>query len=152
MAGNQTNGCWHELARVRAPLTCHRLWTALLDKTEHPERYNPGIREATVLDHDPTVVLRRTVPTTGAPFNESIHHACRDRRVEVRRHGRAWSTAQAVVTAGQHTWLVYEVSDPAAAAAEAGIDAAWARRTLEHLVRAAHLGVQEPREETWRTF
>ena len=153
MAGNHTNGRWHELARVRAALSCHRLWTALLDKTEHPERYNPGIRAATVLDHDPTVVVRRTVPTRGDPFNELVRHACRDRRVEVQRYGGTWCTAQAVVTCKQDwTWLVYEVSDPVAAKSEGGIDEASARRTLQHLVRAARRGVEAPREETWRAY
>ena len=152
MLGSETNGCWHELARVRAPVGARTLWTALLDKTEHPERYNPTIRRAQLLDHDPTVVLRRTFPASGKPFDESVRHACRERRVEYQRHGFAWKTAQAIVVHEDETWLVYEVDDPQAALADAGISANHAQRTLDYLVTAASTGVDDPLEESWGAY
>lgn len=134
--GGAPNDRWLELARIPAPVSKHLVWRALLDKTEHPERYNPAIRGAEVLDHDPTTVLRRTIPTAGAPFAEYVRHAIRVRRVEYQRYGTRWCTAQALIETEEGPQLVYEVCGAAEARAHAGIDAAHARRTLEHLLRA----------------
>ncbi len=131
-----TNGRWLELARVRVPVEKSTVWRALLDKTEHPERYNPAITRAELLDHDPTVVLRRTWPTRGEPFAEYVRHQIRTHRVEYQRYGRRWSTAQAVVDDEDGAWLVYEVCEAELARTHAGIDAAHAERILSHLVKA----------------
>lgn len=131
-----TNGRWLELARVRVAVEKSAVWRALLDKTEHPERYNPAITHAELLDHDPTVVLRRTWPTQGEPFAEYVRHQLRAHRVEYQRYGLRWSTAQAVVDDDDGAWLVYEVYEAELARTHAGIDAAHAQRILGQLVEA----------------
>lgn len=132
----QTNGRWQELARIPAAVGKHSLWLAMLDKTEHPERYNPAIESADLLDHDPTVVLRRTNPAQGEPFAEYVRHALRSHRVEYQRYGFNWSTAQAIVDTESGPHLVYEVDGAEAARDDAGIDAAHATRILTHLLAA----------------
>ncbi|MDJ0975418.1 MAG: DUF1857 family protein [Planctomycetota bacterium] len=142
MSGSgQTNGRWLELARVRVSVDKVAVWRALLDKTEHPERYNPGIERADLLDHDPTVVLRRTWPAAGEPFAEYVRHQLSAHRVEYQRYGRTWSTAQALVETADGPYLVYEVSHPELARDHAGIDAAHAKRTLEHLLESCSNGI-----------
>lgn len=142
MSGNgQVNGRWLELARVRVPVEKAAVWRALLDKTEHPERYNPTIARAELIDHDPTVVLRRTWPAEGKPFAEYVRHELRAHRVEYQRYGLTWRTAQALVETDDGPCLIYEVLDAEGAQAHAGIDAAHARRTLEHLLEACSNGI-----------
>lgn len=136
----QTNGRWLELARVRVPVRKAAVWRAMLDKTEHPERYNPAITRADLLDHDPTVVLRRTWPADGEPFAEYVRHELRAHRVEYQRYGLTWSTAQAIVDTDAGPCLVYEVDGAELARAHAGIDAAHAERTLRQLLAASANG------------
>lgn len=143
MAGSgHTNGRWLELARVSVSVEKRTVWSALLDKTEYPERYNPTIERADLIDHDPTVVLRRTFPVSGQPFAEYVRHALSSHRVEYQRYGFEWRTAQALVETedGAHH-LVYEVYDAEAAYTDAGIDAAHAERTLTHLLKACTGGL-----------
>ncbi len=129
---------WHVLARVPVRMDVRALWQAMLDKTEHPERYNPAIARASVIDHDPTVVLRRIWPASGTPFEEYVRHTIRARRVEYRHFGAGWAYAQAIVEAGNdQACLVYEVDDPTQAASCAGITAEHAQRTLRHLIERA---------------
>jgi hypothetical protein len=130
-------GGWHVLARIPVRVDARTLWKAMLDKTEHPERYNPSIERASVLDHDPTVVLRRIWPTSGTPFEEYVRHTVRARRVEYRHHGAGWAYAQAIVEVDDEPCLVYEVDDPTQAASCAGITPEHAQRTLRHLLERA---------------
>ncbi len=137
MVRTNADGCWEELARFPAPVARSLLWQALLDKTEHPERYNPRFRSAQLIDHDPTVVLRRLYPREGAPFTEFVHHERGELRVECVRPG-GWRTAQAVVETDEGRFLVYEVSDERAARAT-GINRRRAERTLRQLLAGAEL-------------
>lgn len=130
--------CWRELARFPAPVERALLWQALLDKTEHPERYNPRFQRARLLDHDPTVVLRRLYPREGRPFDEYVHHARGETRVEYQRHGEGWRSAQAVVDTKEGRFLVYEVSDEDSARLT-GMNARRAERTLRGLLAGAEL-------------
>ncbi len=109
----------------------------MLDKTEHPERFNPSIDRTEVLDHDPTVVLRRTWPSQGRPFAEYVSHTLRRHRVEYQRYGHTWSTAQALVDTKGGRYLVYEVRGAERARCEGGIDIQHARRTLRCLLEHA---------------
>ncbi len=131
------NGTWHELARCHAPVDRRILWRALLDKTEHPERYNTTVHSAEVIDHTASVVVRRTYPGDGEPFVEWVQHEIRATRVETRRSGCGWRRAQALVDTPEGPCLVYEVDDAAEAAREAGIDARHAGNVLRQLIDAA---------------
>lgn len=130
-------GRWTELARCKAPVSRRVLWRVLVDKTEHPERYNPRLKGAEVIDQDASMVLRRTYPGSGAPFVEWIRHASGTKRVEYRRNGETWRTAQAVVDTPEGPHLVYEVDDEQGDAGSAGIDAGHAARVLRELLKAA---------------
>jgi hypothetical protein len=131
------NGSWHELARRPAPVDRRVLWQALIDKTEHPEHYNDGVRGAEVIDHGACVVVRRTYPDRGEPFVEWIEHEIRSVRVETRRSGCGWRRAQALVDTPEGPCLVYEVDDLEAAEEAGGITALHADRVLEQLLAAA---------------
>jgi hypothetical protein len=138
MRGGDAKGRnWVELARCRAPVDVRLLWEAILDKTEHPERYDAALRRAELLDHDAQLVCRRTVPCAGRPYIEWVEHARRVARVETRRRGQAWRRAQAVVDGPGGPWLVYEVDDLEAAASTGEADPARARRILERLLESA---------------
>lgn len=141
VGAGQTNGRWLELARIPVSVCKRTVWGALLDKTEHPERYNPTIRRADLLDHDPTVVLRRTYPTKGQPFAEYVRHALSEHRVEYQRYGLEWRTAQALVETENGPYLIYEVYGAEEARVDAGIDTAHAERTLGYLIDACSRGV-----------
>jgi len=106
-------------------------------RTEHPERYNPRILRAQVLDHDPQVVLRRIWPAKGEPFHEQVRHSIRERKVETWRHGASWCVRQRIEVADENATLIYEVTDHHAAADHAGITAAHATRTLGALLGSA---------------
>ena len=136
MQGQGTNGRWKELARTPAPVDRRALWQTLVDKTEHPERYNESVHGAEVVDRNASVVVRRTFPGEGQPFVEWVEHEIRSARVETRRSGCNWRRAQMVVDTPEGPHLVYEVSDDAAAET-GGIDADHAQRVLEQLVDAA---------------
>ena len=133
-AGGNT---WHVLAQIPVRLDARTLWQAMLDKTEHPERYNPTITRAAVIDHDPTTVLRRIWPASGRPFEEYVQHTIRARRVEYRHYGAGWAYAQAIVEIDDEPCLIYEVDDPGQAASCAGITPEHAQRTLQHLIQRA---------------
>ncbi len=138
MHGNPTNHeAWHELARLPAPMSKRQLWRALVDKTEHPERYNEAVRGAKVLEAGASTVVRRTYPGEGEPFLEWIRHEAHTGRVEYRRSGFPWRRAQAVVETPEGCWLVYEVDDPEAAVRTSGVDARHAEHVLQQLVEAA---------------
>ncbi len=139
MRGGEVNGrTWHELARVPAPVEPRCLWTAILEKTEYPERYNARLEYADVIDHDATVVTRRAHPAQGEPYIEWVTHARCDTRVEYRRMGEPWKRAQALVETDDGPCLVYQVDDVSAAKTVSDIDEAYAVRVLERLVQAAH--------------
>ena len=138
MRGSDTNTRhWHELARVPVPVDRRTLWQALVDKTEHPERYNGALQRAEVIDADASTVVRRTFPGEGEPFVEWIRHEAHAGRVEYRRSGHAWRRAQAVVQTAEGLYLVYEVDDPEAAVEMGGIDARHASHVLAQLAAAA---------------
>ena len=138
MGGGETNGrTWTVLARCRAPVEARLLWEALLAKTEHPERFNPAVARAEVLDHDASVVVRRTYPSQGQPYIEWLEHERRATRVVLRRRGSSWHRAQALVEGPDGPHLVYEVDDPEAAAADGGIDACYAEGVLAQILAAA---------------
>lgn len=95
--GHGLDADWRELARCPAPVDRRAVWRTLIDKTEHPERYNEAVRGAELIDHTASVVVRRTYPDDGEPFVEWVAHAVRSTRVETRRSGCAWRRAQALV-------------------------------------------------------
>ncbi len=139
MGRDQTNGCWQELARCPATAVDRSvLWKALVDKTEHPERYNTAVRRADLIDHDASVVVRRTYPgDDGEPFVEWVRHEIRATRVETRRSGCEWKRAQAIIDTPEGPCLVYEVNDVEAASNGGGITPTHASRVLQQLVEAA---------------
>ena len=132
----QINGRgWHVLARCRAPVGGRDLWAALLDKTEHPQRYSGHIRRAEVIDHDARTVVRRTwTADTAQPCIEYVRHEVRNRRVECSRPDQAFRRAQALVDTPEGRMLVYEVDDPVAARREGGVDAAYAAGVLQRIL------------------
>ena len=134
---NGAEESWHVLARIPLRVDARNLWQAMLDKTEHPERYNPTIERAAVIDHDPTTVLRRIWPAGGSPFEEYVQHTIRSRRVEYRHYGAQWAYAQAIVEIDDEPCLIYEVDDPGQAESSAGITPEHAARTLQYLIDRA---------------
>ena len=138
MSGEPTNHRdWHELARLPAPMSKRQLWQALVDKTEHPERYNDAVRRAVVIEAGASTVVRRTYPGEGEPFLEWIRHEAHAGRVEYRRSGHPWKRAQAVVETPEGCCLVYEVDDPEAASRTSGVDSRHAAHVLQQLIAAA---------------
>lgn len=133
MEGRQHNGGWQELARCPAPVDRRVLWKTLIDKTEHPERYNASVRRADLIDHNASVVVRRTYPGNGEPFVEWVQLEARRTRVETRRSGCAWKRAQAIVDTPDGPCLIYEVDDADAA----DVDSNHASRVLAQLLAAA---------------
>lgn len=138
MRGNDRNSAdWHELARLPAPVDRRMLWQALVDKTEHPERYNEALRCAEVIEAGASTVVRRTYPGEGEPFVEWVRHEAHTARVEYSRSGHEFRRAQAVVETDEGLCLVYEVDDPEAAVASGGVDTQHATQVLSQLVDAA---------------